>query len=279
MRSIRYEGSDSLALHATVVDRRTPPLCDPPTLIMLHGGGPDRRSLLPLANRLADLAPVVVPDVRGYGQSVCTEPERHTWTQYVEDVLALMDRLELRKAILGGAGLGSTIALRTAVARPERVSGLILISVEDIEDDEAKRAEIAFMDAFAERVRTTGIESAWAPILPQLAPVIGAMVRDAIPRSDPESIAAATAIGRDRSFRSLEELAGIHAPAIVFPGMDHRHPPALAEAIVRLLLKGRLGTVSLSSEIRTQADFANAFAPAIREFMSLDDVNEFAAPE
>ena len=197
----------------------------------------------------------------------------------MEDVFALMDRLEAPKAIVGGAGLGSTIALRTAVARPERVSGLILISVEDIEDDEAKRAEIAFMDAFAERVRTTGIESAWASILPQLAPVIGAMVRDAIPRSDPESVAAA-AIGKDLSFRSLEELAGIHAPAIVFPGMDHRHPPALAEAIVRLLPKGTLGTVSLSSEIRTQANFANAFAPAIREFMtSLDDLDEDAVPD
>lgn len=267
MRSIRYEGSDSLALYATTVDQRMPPLRDALTLILLHGGGPDRRSLLPLAHRLADLASVVLPDVRGYGQSVCTEPKLHTWRQYVDDVLTLMDRLELPTAIVGGAGLGSTIGLRTAVARPERVAGLILISVEDIEDDEAKRAEIAFMDEFAERVRTTGVESAWAPILPQLAPVIGAMVRDAIPRSNPESIAAAAAIGRDRSFRSLNELADIHAPAIVFPGMDRRHPPALAEAAAKLLPKGRLGKLGLTSDLRTVEDFGNAFAPAIREFL------------
>jgi 3-oxoadipate enol-lactonase len=117
----------------------------------------------------------------------------------------------------------------------QRGNALVLISVDDIEDDAAKEAEIELMAAFAERVRTHGIEAGWGPILPQLAPVIGALVRDAIPRSDPESIAAAAAIGRDRSFRSVDELAAITAPALVIPGMGPRHPPELAEAVARLL--------------------------------------------
>ncbi|WP_410582754.1 hypothetical protein [Amycolatopsis sp. lyj-108] len=75
----------------------------------------------------------------------------------------------------------------TTSANSGRVRAAILISVEDIEDDEAKQAEIAFMDAFTERVRTGGIEAAWAPVLPELAPVIGALVRDAIPRASPRS--------------------------------------------------------------------------------------------
>lgn len=124
------------------------------------------------------------------------------------------------------------------------------------------------MDAFAERVRTEGIDAAWAPILPQLAPIIGALVREAIPRSDPASIAAAAAIGRDRSFHSVEELVVITAPTLIFPGMDERHPRALAEALARILPNGRLAEVSLSEDLNDAEDFGRAFAPAIRDFIA-----------
>jgi len=59
----------------------------------MHGGGPDHRSLVPLAERLSGEAPVVLPDVRGYGRSVCTDPARHTWAQYSDDMIALLDFL------------------------------------------------------------------------------------------------------------------------------------------------------------------------------------------
>jgi 3-oxoadipate enol-lactonase len=269
MSGVTYPGADGSPLFATLVahDGVTAGGISGPVLVLLHGGGPDHHSLIPMAEQLADLCTVVLPDIRGYGRSICTDPSRHTWAQYAGDVAALLDHLDVGQAIVGGAGLGATITLRVAVAYPERVLGSVLISVEDIEDDERKQAEIEFMDAFAARVRTEGIEAAWAPILDDLAPIVGAMVRDAIPRSDPASIAAAAAIGRDRAFRSVEELAAITAPALVFPGMDWRHPPALAEHLAHTLPKGRLAPVRLSAEVRTPEDFARACAPAIRDFV------------
>lgn len=143
----------------------------------------------------------------------------------------------------------------------------MLISVEDIEDDQAKEAEIVFMDAFAARVRAEGIEAAWEPILENLAPIIGAMVRDAIPHSDPASIAAAAAIGRDRSFHSARELAVITAPTLIIPGIDKRHPTALAKELSRILPKAQLAPVTLSADLQTAEDFARTFAPAIRSFL------------
>ncbi|MFI9456368.1 alpha/beta fold hydrolase [Amycolatopsis sp. NPDC052450] len=261
METITYHGFDGCPLHAVS-------LGSGPPLVLLHGGGPDHHSLVPLAERLADRHTIVLPDVRGYGRSVCADPARHTWTQYSDDVAALLDHLGEQRAVIGGTGLGATITQRTCLEHPGRVRAAILISVEDIEDDEAKQAEIAFMDAFAERVRTGGIEAAWAPVLPGLAPVIGALVRDAIPRSDPASIAAAAAIGHDRSFRSVGELAAITAPTLVFPGMDERHPAALAENAASVIPDGRLAPVSLSSTLRTAEDLADAFAPAIRRFLA-----------
>lgn len=269
MSAFTYPGGDGVPLYATTVGHGGDTVggISRPVLVLLHGGGPDHRSLIPLAEQLADLCTVVLPDIRGYGRSICADPTRHTWAQYAADMVALLDHLGVGRAIVGGAGLGATITLRLAVAYPKRVLGSVLISVEDIEDDEQKQAEIEFMDAFAARVRMEGIEAAWAPILDDLAPIVGAMVRDAIPRSDPASIAAAAAIGRDRAFRSVEELAGIATPALVFPGMDWRHPPALAEHLARMLPEGRLAPVTLSAEVRTPEDFARGCAPAIRDFV------------
>lgn len=267
MEQFTYRGADDCTLHAAVIDRRSKTSAADPAVVLLHGGGPDHHSLAPLAERLADRYPVLLPDIRGYGQSVCTDPSRHTWAQYANDIVALLDHLELPNAVIGGAGMGTTISLCAAVAYPRRVKALLLISVEDIEDDEAKAVEIQFMDDFAARVREEGIEAAWAPILPDLAPVIETMVSDAIPRSNPASIAAAAHIGHDRAFRSVGELAFIDAPALVISGMDHRHPVALAEAVAQILPEGELARVRLSRDIRTIDDFANAFAPAMRQFL------------
>lgn len=260
MREFSYRASDDCALHAVA-------LGSGPALILLHGGGPDHRSLLPLAHLLADRHTVVLPDVRGYGRSRCADPARHTWTQYGDDVDALMDHLGLPTAALGGTGLGGTIALRAAQARPERVRAVVVISLEDIEDDEAKAAEEAMLKSFAARVTTDGPEAAWEPLLPLLAPLIGNLVREAIPRSDAASIAAACAIGGDRAFRDVAELRSVPVPTLIIPGSDVRHPAALAEEAVRVLPRGQLAGVSLSPALRTADDLARTVAPAMADFL------------
>ncbi|WP_062987579.1 alpha/beta fold hydrolase [Nocardia anaemiae] len=259
---LTYHGSDGRPLHVTVVG------ADKPPLILLHAGGPDHRSLLPLATRLADRYTVLLPDLRGYGRSICTDPALHTWACYTDDVISLAEQFGLPRVAIGGAGLGSTITLRTAAAHPELVTAAILIGVEDIEDDEAKTAEIEFLDAFATRVATDGIEAAWAPILSEMPPLVADMVHDAIPRSDPASIVAAAAIGHDRSFRDVAELATITAPTLIFPGTDARHPTALAETAAATMPRASLASVSVSYDLHTADDLAEAIAPEIRTFLA-----------
>lgn len=260
MAEISYRAADDCALHATVIGEGQ-------ALVLMHAGGPDHKSMLPLAERLADRCMVILPDLRGYGRSVCRDPACYTWAQYTEDVIGLLDHMGLLNAVLAGAGLGSTITLRTAAEYPSRVGGAVLIGVEDIEDDDAKDAEIRFLDAFAARVAADGIEAGWEPILAEFPPVVGAMVRDAIPRSDPASIVAAAAIGHDRSFRSVGELARIIVPTLIFPGSDARHPTALAEEAAGTLPNGQLAMVPIGDDLQTAEDLARAVAPAIREFL------------
>ena len=266
--SFEYRGNDDWPLVATRIAPHGLAAANAGFLVLLHGGGPDHESLIPLGKELADVCTIVLPDVRGYGRSVCRDPARHTWAQYALDVVALLDQLGAPNAIIGGAGMGATITLRTMLAHRERVSASILISVEDIEDDERKAAEIVFMDAFAARVRNDGLEAAWAPILPELAPVIAAMVREAIPRSDSASIAAAAAIGRDRSFRSVNELSGIPVPTLLLPGMDARHPVAIARELALVLPSATVGEVGMSADMSDAEDFGRVLAPPIRKFIN-----------
>ena len=263
MRDLAYSGDDGCVLHASVLGEGAGP-----HVLLLHAGGPDRRSLLPLAAHLQDAYTVVLPDIRGYGQSVCADPAAHTWQRYTDDVFALMDHLGIARAVVAGTGLGSTIALRAAIDRSERIAGVVPIGVEDIEDDEAKAAEIEFLDAFAERAESQGLDAAWAPILPDLPPVVGAMVRDAIPRSTLASIVAAAAVGHDRSFKDVEELAAIEAPALVIPGTDWRHPRWLAERAATVIPHATLASVAISGDLHTAEDLADAVAPAVLAFLA-----------
>ena len=82
-----YNRSDGCPLYARVIGQG-------PALIMLHGGGPDHHSMRPLADHLTDHFTVALPDIRGYGRSVCTDQMGHTWAQYAKDVISLMDALD-----------------------------------------------------------------------------------------------------------------------------------------------------------------------------------------
>lgn len=235
--------------------------------------------LIPLANHMPPGWVVILPDIRGYGRSICRDASRHSWGQYAADVIALLDHLDIRSAVIGGAGLGGTIALRVADRYPQRVRAAIVISLEAIESDAERVGEIRAMEAFAAQVRSDGIQAAWAPFLEQLPAVIGAMVRDAIPRSDPGSIAAAAAIAHDRSFGSADELAAIEVPTLIIPGIDSRHPTSLAKDVVAILPKGRLADVQMSHDMRSSIDFAEALAPSIVAFLRQMEEEKAGSPD
>ena len=224
--------------------------------------------MLPLARALASRHDVILPDLRGYGLSVCRDAASYTWDRYVGDLLALLDHLQIGSAAFCGAGIGATITLRFALAHRDRMAAGVLISLEDIEDDEAKAQEIVFLDDFAHRIRTKGLAAAWEPILPNMAPVIGSMVREAIARSDAESIMAAAAIGHDRAFCGAEDLDGLDVPLLIFPGMDSRHPALLASALAHRLKNAQL-RLPEEGEVTCSEGFGRAYAPSIRSF--LDD--------
>src|SRR3546814_7568046 len=67
---------------------------------------------------------------------------------------------------------------------------------------------------------------------------------------------------------SSDLLADIDMPTLVIPGMDERHPQALAEQLARLLTQGKLAAAAMSGSIMTAEDFARCLAHAIQEFLN-----------
>ncbi|MET0399599.1 MAG: alpha/beta hydrolase [Longimicrobiaceae bacterium] len=103
MNGFTYRGADGSPLYAaTVGESGRAPGDGGHVVVLLHGGGPDHHSLIPLAQRVADPHIVVLPDVRGYGRSICTDESRHTWAQYADDVIALLDHSRCAMQSSGG---------------------------------------------------------------------------------------------------------------------------------------------------------------------------------
>ena len=97
-------------------------------LVWIHGLLMDASLSRALAVQLARRGNcVVLLDLLGHGRS--DKPRHasvHRMDLYAEQVIALLDELGVRQAVLGGVSLGANVSLETAVLAPERVRGLIL---------------------------------------------------------------------------------------------------------------------------------------------------------
>ena len=93
-------------------------------LVTLHGASQSGLTQMRHAEALSKTHRVIVPDMRGMGQSAhVTELPPSAW---VDDVVGLLDHLGLEQAHLHGRSLGARVALRFAIDHRERVRGLML---------------------------------------------------------------------------------------------------------------------------------------------------------
>ncbi|HTV22002.1 MAG TPA: alpha/beta hydrolase, partial [Polyangiaceae bacterium] len=90
--------------------------------MFIHGWGFDLEVWQPQALSMQRRWRVLRFDRRGFGLSTGTP----SIASDVGDALALFDRLQLASAVLVGASQGARVALRVALAAPERVRGLVL---------------------------------------------------------------------------------------------------------------------------------------------------------
>lgn len=104
---------------------------DGPLVVLLHGFPESWYSYRHQLAALADAGyHAVAPDQRGYGQTDRpAEVEGYTQLHLVGDVIGLLDGLGAETAVVVGHDWGAPVAWNTALFRPDRVRGVVGLSV------------------------------------------------------------------------------------------------------------------------------------------------------
>ncbi|MCH2187297.1 alpha/beta hydrolase, partial [Myxococcota bacterium] len=110
-------------------------------LLMVHGFTGHRDDFEGVRDTLAAERRVLIPDLRGHGDSGRgTEIKHYGFGRVIEDLCGLLDHLGIEEVDLLGHSMGGMIALRFALACPERVHSLIAMNTTP-EATEGMRAE------------------------------------------------------------------------------------------------------------------------------------------
>lgn len=95
------------------------------TIILAHGLSANAQSFNSIVDKLSEYHMISV-DLRGRGLS--DKPKTgYTMADHANDIIALMDRLGIKKSALGGHSFGGKLSIFLAAKYPERFSKIILI--------------------------------------------------------------------------------------------------------------------------------------------------------
>ena len=96
-------------------------------LVYLHGGFSSSRELAPVREAYAERFHVFTPDRRGHGRTPDV-PGPFTYEMFAADTVAFLDEVVGAPAHLVGYSDGAVAALHVALARPDLVRWMVLIS-------------------------------------------------------------------------------------------------------------------------------------------------------
>ena len=117
-----------------------------PALVFAHGRGGCAASWWQQVPAFRHDHRVIAIDHRGFARSACADG--HHLDHFTEDMVALLDHLEIDRAVLVGQSMGGRTALGVAVRHPERVRGIVLsctaggLLIPAVEETQAARQNI-----------------------------------------------------------------------------------------------------------------------------------------
>jgi pimeloyl-ACP methyl ester carboxylesterase len=118
-----WTSKDGLALHY----RDYPGRNDRPPVLCLHGLTRNARDFAGLADRIAGEWRVIVPEMRGRGESeYAKDAASYNPIQYLGDVDLLLEQLGVSRFVAIGTSMGGLMTMLIAMKSPERLAGVVL---------------------------------------------------------------------------------------------------------------------------------------------------------
>jgi pimeloyl-ACP methyl ester carboxylesterase len=202
-------------------------------VVLVHGHPFDRTMWRPQLERLRSRYRVIVPDLRGYGETTVV-PGTTPWHVFADDLVGLLDGLGVGRVVLCGLSMGGQIAMELHRAHPSRVRALVLADTfpeadaaagRDLRRGLADRVLREGMAPYADEVLDKMISPDNVVALPAVAGHVLRMMRGTSPEG-----AAAGWRGRAERPDYLDSLSRVTVPALVVVGeRDEYTPVAVAE--------------------------------------------------
>jgi len=202
-------------------------------VVLLHGLTATRRYVV-MGSRALERSGhrVLAYDARGHGDSPpAPSPEAYRYADLADDLRGVLDDAGLERAVLAGASMGAHTALAFALAHPERVAGLVVVTPAYDPDTHGDSDALARWDALAHGLREGGVEGFMAaygdpPVPERWRDTVLSVTRQRLGRHrNPEALAdALEAVPRSRPFGSIEELGTLRVPTAVVASRDEADP-------------------------------------------------------
>ena len=150
-----------------------------PAILLTHGYSANTRMWAPNIDALAARHTLIVWAVRGHGRSGAPDdPAAYSRDKTMHDMAALLDHLQIERAVIGGLSLGGYLSLAFNVFHPDRVRGLLRFDTgPGYRNDEAREGWNRMAIASGEKHASTGLRLAARGILTQQ----DSLVLDAMP--------------------------------------------------------------------------------------------------
>jgi 2-succinyl-6-hydroxy-2,4-cyclohexadiene-1-carboxylate synthase len=185
-------------------------------LVLVHGFTGRASDWDGVVDDLTQHRRVLTVEHRGHGHSTNTgDASTYTFDQLVLDLAAVVDALGLERFDLLGHSMGGVVAMRYALAHPERLTSLVLMDT----GAGASHDEVAatFMRAGIERARAEGLLAVHEQLARFLPEETRATVRQNFELMDPVAFCA---LGEELLTHPsiLDQLAGLALPTTVLVG-------------------------------------------------------------
>jgi pimeloyl-ACP methyl ester carboxylesterase len=219
---------------------------------LLHGLSATRRYVVMGSKALERSGHrVAAYDARGHGRSSpAPSPDDYAYPTLAADLEAVLDSLELDRAVLAGASMGAHTIARLALSRPERIAAAVLITPAHDPEAADDPGSLARWDSLADGLRRGGvegfIEAYGVPDVPEAwqETVVTVLRQRLSAHEHPEAVAdALEAVPRSHPFEAWQDLRALDVPAVVVGSRDEAdpgHPLAIAERWASELPNARL---------------------------------------
>lgn len=97
-----------------------------PCVVLVHGMGDSWRSYEPVIEHAPDDVRVLAPSLRGHGDAD-RPASGYTPAGFASDLVAMLDQLEVGRAVIAGHSSGAQVAQLFAITYPQRTLGLVLV--------------------------------------------------------------------------------------------------------------------------------------------------------